>query len=292
MASLFGGRDPFDHAFFTQPFGGLFGGRSLFDDSFFSSSSGNQSGSSRQITIEELNPDGVGSNDVSRGNVPGKELSVNDQNTNTRGGFQNYSFQRVAFGGPDGIYYSSSVGKRAGDDGVFYMETKEEDKMVGESLHTISKGINNKGHSLTTKNRRDGQVDSVQTLHNLNEDELDGFEEAWQNSANITFPGWNNDFNLLDDAGDFSELFSKHSAQVLYQPILFLRLNILMPYMFTWFAGWEKNLFDDFAKWTGLAGWPPVPSLEFFGNGGMEPDGENRGQQPSNATTRKIVPID
>lgn len=33
-------------------------------------------------------------------------------------GYQSFSFQRVACGGSDGIYYTSSVGKRTGGDGV------------------------------------------------------------------------------------------------------------------------------------------------------------------------------
>lgn len=32
--------------------------------------------------------------------------------------YQSFSFQRVAYGGPDGIYYTSSVGRRSGGDGV------------------------------------------------------------------------------------------------------------------------------------------------------------------------------
>lgn len=80
MAKFFGGNDPFDHPFFTQPFGGLFGGRSPFDDPFFTSTFDNPSGSRKQITIEELNPDDDGGHDALHNNMPSKELSVKNSN--------------------------------------------------------------------------------------------------------------------------------------------------------------------------------------------------------------------
>lgn len=83
MSKLFGGKDPFDDPFFTQPFGGLFGGRNPFDDPFFTSPFGHPSGPSKQITIEELNPDddggGVKSSDA------GKELITKNPYENASG---------------------------------------------------------------------------------------------------------------------------------------------------------------------------------------------------------------
>ncbi|PIN25770.1 hypothetical protein CDL12_01482 [Handroanthus impetiginosus] len=254
MAKFFGGKDPFDHPFFTQPFGGLFGGKNPFDDPFFTSPFDNNSGPRRQITIEELNPGDDGGHDDSwQKNKPSKELSVKNWDEYPTGG-QSFSFQRVAYGGPDGLYYTSSMGKRAGSDGVFLMEMKEEDRTVGESLHTISKGILDKGHSLTKKQSSDGRVDSVQTLHNLNEDELAGFEENWKTNADKVLPGWNNGFNLLENSGA------------------------------------DKSIWDDFANWSGWGGWP-FPSLEYYGNGGAQPDGESQGPS-SRATSRKIIPLE
>ncbi|KAI3449122.1 hypothetical protein Pfo_005787 [Paulownia fortunei] len=252
MAKFFGGKDPFDHPFFTQPFGGLFGGKSPFDDPFFTSTFDNHSGSRKQITIEELNPDD-GGHDAWQNNMPSKEVSVKSSNEYPAG-IQSFSFQRVAYGGPNGVYYTSSVGGRTGGDGVFLMEMKEEDQTVGESLHTISKGIHDKGHSVTTKQCSDGRVDSLQTLHNLHEDELTGFEENWKINADNFFPGWSNGFNLLENAGA------------------------------------NNNAWDDFASWSGWGGWP-LPSLEYFGNGEAQPDGESQGP-PSCGTSRKIVPVE
>ncbi|XP_057805703.1 uncharacterized protein LOC131020718 [Salvia miltiorrhiza] len=217
--SFFGGKDPFDHPFFTQPFGGLFGGTNPFADPFFTSNFGRNSGPRKQISIEELNPDDAGGNDAK------SELSVKNW-SESPSDYQSFSFQRVAYGGPDGMYYTSSVGKRTGGDGVFLMEMKEDDQMVGESLHTISKGIHDKGHSVTTKQSKDGRVDSLQTLHNLEEDELAGFEENWKTSAENVLPGWSSGFNLLENAGANN-------------------------------SGW-----DDFGGW---GGWP-FQSLEYYGD--------------------------
>ncbi|GKC72473.1 putative myeloid leukemia factor, partial [Tanacetum coccineum] len=80
-----------------------------------------------------------------------------------------FSYRRVAYGGVNGVYYSSSIGQRTGGDGVMLLEMKEEDKTVGQALHTISRGIHEKGHTLTKKRNPDGNEDSFQILHNLNE---------------------------------------------------------------------------------------------------------------------------
>lgn len=62
--AFFGGKDPFEHPFFTQRFGGLFGGRNPFDDPFFTSNFGSHSVPRNQISIEELNPDGGDASDA------------------------------------------------------------------------------------------------------------------------------------------------------------------------------------------------------------------------------------
>ncbi|XP_051130129.1 uncharacterized protein LOC127250744 isoform X2 [Andrographis paniculata] len=190
--------DPFFQPFFTESFGSFFGGKSPFDDPFFTEEIANRSGPRRQITIEELNPGSDGDHDSWKSTMPSKDLSVGDSSKYSSG-TQSFSYQRVAYGGPNGVYYSSSVGKRTGGDGVFMMEMKEDDRTVGESLHTISKGMHDKGHSVTTKQRSDGQVDSLQTLHNLQEDELAGFEENWKVNADNVLPGWSNCFSLLEN---------------------------------------------------------------------------------------------
>ncbi|KAL8503879.1 hypothetical protein ACS0TY_022561 [Phlomoides rotata] len=62
------------------------------------------------------------------------------------------SFQRVTYGWIDGAYYCATTSRRFGSDG---------------------------GHSVTRKLESDGKVDTVQTLHNLDEGELASFEQAW-----------------------------------------------------------------------------------------------------------------
>lgn len=49
------------------------------------------------------------------------------------------------------------------------------------------------------------------------------------------------------------------------------------------YAGDTSNVWDDFARW---GGWP-FSSLEYYGNGGAEGDG-----QSSHGTSRKIVPVE
>ncbi|XP_028807296.1 uncharacterized protein LOC114762009 [Neltuma alba] len=109
-------------------------------------------------------------------------------------GPQGHSFcfqsSSVSYGGPNGAYYTSSRTRRTGSDGVSFEESKEANSATREASHRISRGLHNKGHSLNRKLNSDGNVESMQTLHNLNEDELSGFEEAWQGKAQKYLPGW------------------------------------------------------------------------------------------------------
>ncbi|XP_039011340.1 uncharacterized protein LOC120140421 isoform X2 [Hibiscus syriacus] len=45
------------------------------------------------------------------------------------------------------------------------------------------------------------RVDTMQTLHNLNEDELTGFEESWNGKAQKHLPGWSGSFIGQDTIG-------------------------------------------------------------------------------------------
>ncbi|XP_020227188.1 uncharacterized protein LOC109808557 [Cajanus cajan] len=96
----------------------------------------------------------------------------------------------VSYGGPNGTYYTSSRTRRSGSDGVTFEESKEAGSSTREASHIISRGIHGKGHSLSRKLKSDGNVDTMQTLHNINEDELAGFEEEWKGKGQRHLPGW------------------------------------------------------------------------------------------------------
>ncbi|XP_027334052.1 uncharacterized protein LOC113848876 [Abrus precatorius] len=107
---------------------------------------------------------------------------------------QSHSFcfsSTVSYGGSNGTYYTSSRTRRTGSDGVAFEESKEADSSSREASHTISRGIRGKGHSLSRKLNSDGKVDTMQTLHNIDEDELTGFEEEWKGKGGQKYmPGW------------------------------------------------------------------------------------------------------
>lgn len=107
----------------------------------------------------------------------------------------------VTYGGVNGPYYSSSSTRRSGSDGLAFEEHKEANSATRQATHRISKGIHNKGHSVTRKLNSDGRVDTMQMLHNLNQDELAGFEETWKGNARKHLPGWNNGMNCQGDIG-------------------------------------------------------------------------------------------
>nr|XP_011469140.1 PREDICTED: myeloid leukemia factor 1 isoform X2 [Fragaria vesca subsp. vesca]XP_011469141.1 PREDICTED: myeloid leukemia factor 1 isoform X2 [Fragaria vesca subsp. vesca] len=223
LPSLFSGRDPFDDPFFSRPLGDMFGS-SMFGPSA-ASSGAPQSGSGGGIIVEELNSDDEGEED--EGTVDGRDkrkeraVSSNEpsvehpdddddddvdeekvknmskrsdfnkvQGTQPQGRSVSVQSCRVTYGGIDGAYYTSTRNRRAGNDGVMIEETKEADKTTGQATHKISRGIHDKGHSVTRKLNADGKVDMLQTLHNLNEDELAGFEEAWDGNVKLDVPGW------------------------------------------------------------------------------------------------------
>ncbi|XP_040870837.1 uncharacterized protein [Glycine max] len=71
------------------------------------------------------------------------------------------------------------------------MENKEADTTTGQATHRVTRGIHDKDHSVLRRLDSDGNVDTTQTLHNLNEDELVGFEEAWKGNNMAQFPGFN-----------------------------------------------------------------------------------------------------
>ncbi|KAJ1413628.1 Myeloid leukemia factor [Sesbania bispinosa] len=213
MPSLFGGRDPFDDPFFTDPFDSLLGSSSA------SRGAMHKTNKEKGIVIEELGSDdeapetgeekgnfnkkhykstvepSVEHPDDEVNNAERKNSDVifkNDLYKSEPPKGRNVSFQtsRVTYGGIDGAYYTSTRTRRRGVDGVMVEESKEADSTTGQAAHRITRGIHDKGHSVFRKLDSDGKVDTTQTLHNLNEDELAGFEEAWKGNNIGHLPGF------------------------------------------------------------------------------------------------------
>ncbi|XP_077245134.1 glycine-rich protein isoform X2 [Tasmannia lanceolata] len=117
-----------------------------------------------------------------------------------------FSFQSstVTYGGANGAYYTSSTTRRTGGDGISVEESKEADTTTGKATHRLSRGIRDKGHSVTRKLNSDGKVDTMQMLNNLNEDELPVFEEAWKGNARKYLPDWNQGFDMPGNGGSSS----------------------------------------------------------------------------------------
>ncbi|KAG8391656.1 hypothetical protein BUALT_Bualt01G0210000 [Buddleja alternifolia] len=224
--SMFGGNDPFDDPFFTRPFGSVFG-----SNMFSSGSPSNLQHSSRPkgLLIQELDSDDEempeaeeegGATDAANRNPlvehpedQSSDHGMNDSNNqkvsyitdhNKVEGRQpqtrSVSFQKVTYGGVDGAYYTATTTRKTGNDGVTLEESKQADKTTGQAAHWVSRGIHDKGHSVMRKLDSDGKVDTTQTLHNLNEDELSGFEQAWRGNADRQFHGWNDKFNFHESS--------------------------------------------------------------------------------------------
>ncbi|KAM7508753.1 hypothetical protein LguiA_019206 [Lonicera macranthoides] len=125
---------------------------------------------------------------------------------------QAVSFRKVTYGGIDGAYYTATTTRRTGGDGVVLEESKQADITTGQAAHRISKGIYNKGHTVTRKLDADGRVDTMQTLHNLNEDELASFERDWKGNVERHLPGWNDGTSSSRNAGASSRGQNRRAA--------------------------------------------------------------------------------
>lgn len=206
--SIFG-RNPFDDPFFTRPFGSMFqSNNSLHESPLMVPPSGpiiKELGSDEEEEKEEEMEDN--DEEVRRIVRPANEPFVDHPDDETddskeqgsyrtdysrTGGAQPQSFKvhscKVSYGGVDGVYYTSSATRRMGDDGMIMEDCKEADKRTGEATHRISRGLHDKGHSITRKLNSDGKVDMRQTLHNLNENELGSFEDAWKDNGGKHLP--------------------------------------------------------------------------------------------------------
>lgn len=219
-SSIFGGRDPFDDPFFTRPFGSIFEHNSIFDTHTSSDDLPHlNANSSKGLVIEEIDTDGEEEEEEDEGNNGNsgstsgkgpliehpddedevkKETRFNKNHNRvdqSKSKTQSISFKKVTYGGINGAYYTATTTRKSGSDGVVIEDSKEADKTTGQATHRISKGIHDKGHSVTRKLGTDGEVDTVQTLHNLNQDELASFEQEWEGNADRHIPGWNEEFN-------------------------------------------------------------------------------------------------
>lgn len=217
ISGVFGGRDPFDDPFFNQPFGSGMHGPSLFgpmggpfgdirNDGFLEQAP--PRGNGRKLIITELDEE-EGENS-GRQRQANREPYVQEPDDEMQGGqlqprrdfnranegqpqARTFTYQSssVTYGGVNGAYYTASKTRRTGSDGITVEESKEADTTTKEATHRISRGIHDKGHSLTRKLKSDGNVDTTQILHNLHEDELAGFEESWKGNARHHLAGLN-----------------------------------------------------------------------------------------------------
>ncbi|KAG4206490.1 hypothetical protein ERO13_A03G011700v2 [Gossypium hirsutum] len=239
LSNFFNGRDPFDDPFFTRPFDSMFEssffgpGHNPFPDrhpSGFIEQQAPEPKRPRGPIIQELdsddekemkeNPRKQGrSKDEPHVEVPDDETEQSERRNGHlqymngyNGSYQrqqqppqtrSFTFQSstVTYGGANGAYYTSSKTRRSGSDGITFEESKEANTATGQASHRVSRGLLDKGHSFTRKLNSDGRVETMQTLHNLNEDELTGFEEAWNGNARKHLPGWSGSSNVHDTTG-------------------------------------------------------------------------------------------
>ncbi|PWZ07613.1 hypothetical protein Zm00014a_032289 [Zea mays] len=226
FSGLLGGRDPFDDPFFTHPFGGrMMGDHDMFVPSPFGPMGGPfgdmrnggfieqapPRGNRRRPVITEVEEDG-GENAEHGNQQPNQDPYVQEPDDGideTEGGqvelhrdlsransggqpqARTFTYQSssVTYGGINGAYYTASKSRRTGSDGITVEESKEADTTTKEATHRISRGIHDKGHSLTRKLNSDGKVDTTQTLHNLNEGDRSSNGRDRRSASGWALPG-------------------------------------------------------------------------------------------------------
>ncbi|OIS99172.1 PREDICTED: uncharacterized protein LOC109230855 isoform X1 [Nicotiana attenuata] len=238
MSSIFGGRDPFDDPFFTRPFPKLSQSSMLHpttpadDLQQFANSNGPviqeiNMDDEGEVELESAEEDGVNgseeerdrdyanrnplvehpedqTDDHSKSKSVSKDVTRRMEDMNLEGTEskpQSASYRRVTYGGIEGAYYTATTTRKTGSNGRVLEESKQADRTTGQATHRISRGIHDKGHSLTRKLASDGKVDTTQTLHNLAEDELAGFKQTWNGNADKHIPGWESGSDLHANAG-------------------------------------------------------------------------------------------
>lgn len=210
LSNLFGGRDPFDDPFFTRPFDSIFGPNSAprnmqnmnkekgviikeldSDDDEGDTNYSETGDDDKKHSRSTMEPSVEHPDDDADGEKLKQVAHRNDYSEVETQKPGNFSFQtsRVTYGGVDGQYYASTRTRKVGE-GVVIEESKDADRTTGQATHRISRGIHDKGHSFTRRLNSDGKIDTMQTLHNLNEDELSGFEEKWKGNNIGHLPGW------------------------------------------------------------------------------------------------------
>lgn len=233
--SSFFDRDPFDDPFFKRPFGSAFGSGSIFGaEGFFGKRNvfldeqeyqepqsvrrgpvieelpdDHEEGrheSSQEPIVEDPDDDQVKTGQRTQRQRQRGNQSVFQGSNNTyprQSSSQTFSFQssKVTYGGHNGAYYTSSTTRRMGPDGVTHEEHMEADTTTGNATKRISRGIKDKGHSITKKLNSDGRVETKEILHNMDGDEIDQFDNEWEKRADKALPGWKESHAQMLDTG-------------------------------------------------------------------------------------------
>jgi hypothetical protein len=73
---------------------------------------------------------------------------------------------------------------------VIEEEFQEKDSRSGKETKHVSRGVGEKGLSVTRKRTSEGREERLDTLHNLNEEEIPDFERTWEEHEKM-LPRWN-----------------------------------------------------------------------------------------------------
>lgn len=111
---------------------------------------------------------------------------------------QSFSYHRSTISGPGGVYYTSSSKRRVGPNGVMEAEHHEKDSSAGIENSGVARAIGDKMHAVCKKRNADGRENTLETLHNLTEEEAVKFNETWETHAASSLPGSRSRSRMLE----------------------------------------------------------------------------------------------
>lgn len=117
---------------------------------------------------------------------------------------QSFSYHRSTISGPRGVYYTSSSKRRVGPNGVMEAEHHEKDSSAGIENSGVARAIGDKMHAVCKKRNADGRENTLETLHNLTEEESVKFNETWETHAATSLPGSRSRSRMLEGNGSGS----------------------------------------------------------------------------------------
>eukprot|EP00252_Welwitschia_mirabilis_P019489 TRINITY_DN4529_c0_g1_i1.p1 TRINITY_DN4529_c0_g1~~TRINITY_DN4529_c0_g1_i1.p1 ORF type:complete len:299 (-),score=72.97 TRINITY_DN4529_c0_g1_i1:292-1188(-) len=111
---------------------------------------------------------------------------------------RSFSYSSSTVSGPGGAYYATTSKRRINPDGLVEEELHEMDGPSGTESKRFALSVGDKMHAVSKKKNSDGRETTLETLHNLKEDEAANFDRTWGKNLGSTTSSLSNTQRLLE----------------------------------------------------------------------------------------------